>query len=325
MRKLLVLFLASGLYALAGQLTTAIGNGFANACAGSQYFGGMPNPGDGFSTTTDQYMTCNTATALLPSVSAADSGTFNGNTFNNSGTASAGVGVVKVGASNDSAPGVPFAGAAAYGGWNDQMTIGGGTGSGYWVIGVTLSGELDASAPRGRSTIGVAAYENHNLIQMYGTTNGFAYNNIFLPLNGGNVNGGIRNNVIGSSWDFQGVFYGADESLTKYSINRTVYFALPFIYGTPFEFGIYIGGVAGQGSSTAAGSASFDLTHTLTWAGDSYVVDGSNNPNPNFTLASQSGFDYSQAFDTPVPEPATAGSLVLALGAMAWLKRREAR
>ncbi len=305
--------------AWAGQISTAIGSGFANACAGTQYFGGLPNPGDGFSTTTDTFMTCQTTTGSP--ASAANSGAHN----TDSATAQAGVGFIKVGASNSTNGGVAFAGAAAYGGWNDQMTIGGGTGNAVWIAAFTLTGDIDATGPRGLSRVGVAAYENHNFLQPYGAAiNGFAYNE-FTSLNGGNVNGGIRNSVILFGWDYQGVWYGADESLNSYALNRTVYFALPFTYGTPFEFGVYSGGVVGVGSSGAVGTSSFDLTHTLTWAGTSYVIDQNNQTNPNFTLASQSGFNYSQPFNAPAPEPATAGSLLLALGAVACLKRRMVR
>ena len=316
MRRVFPWLLAVGC-ATAGQLTTPIGNGFANACSGSQYFGSLPNPGDGFSTVSDGFMTCNTSTGLSPSVNSA--------VLNGNATAHAAVGLIQVSASNGSSPGVAFAGAAGYGGWNDQVTIGGGGGQAVWVIGVNVHGSIDADTAAGTnaiSRVGVNAYEGTNFLQPYGASiNGFAYNNLFLPLNGGNVNDGIRNSAIFFGWDYQGVWYGADSSLGHYDVNRTVWFALPFTYGTPFEFGIYIGGVAGQGSSGSAGSASYDFAHTVSWAGNSYVVNESNQTNPNFTLTSQSGFNYANAL---APEPATAGLLVLAFGGMIWLKRRHA-
>jgi len=314
MRRIFPWLLAAASCLTGGQMTTPVGDGFANACAGSQYFSTLPNPGDGFSTVTDQFMTCNTLNGLAPSVSAA--------LLNGNAGALATVGLIQVNASNNSSPGVPFAGAAGYGGWNDELNMGNGSGTAVWVIGVNVNGTIDASLPNGISRVGVNIYVNHNFLQPYGDPiNGFAYNQLFLPLNGGNVNGGIRNSAILFSWDYQGVWYGADSSLTHYDVNRTVYFAIPFTYGTPFELGIYAGGVSGQGASGEAGSGSYDLAHTVTWAGNSYVVDQNGQMNPNFTVTSQSGFNYAATF---VPEPATAGGMVFALGALAWFRRRRA-
>jgi hypothetical protein len=322
-----ILFIVAAGSALADQATTLIGSGFANACAGDQYFGSLPNPGDGFSTLTDQYMTCQTTAGVSASATASNSGTVGSYSYSNSATADAGPGFIKVGASNSGVQAIPFPGGAAYGGWNDTMTITGGSGSAVWVVPITVKGTLDASGAGALTRLGINAYENYGFLQPYGTLNAFAYG-VFLADNGGAS--GIRNNAIAFGWDYQGAWFGADNysppdssMVPSYSLNRTLYFAFPFTYGTPFEFGIYMGGVAGEGSSGGgytANSASYDFTHTVTWGGAGEVIDQSSQVNPNFTLTSGSGFNYSQAY---APEPATGCGLLMGLGVLGWLKRRH--
>jgi hypothetical protein len=320
-----LLFALPGLWA--SQANTPIGFGFANACAGSQYFSTLPFPGSGFSTTTDQYMNCSTGYGAPVSASVLSPASAS---FTSDATAVAGPMFIKVGASNTDTSHVPFAGAASNAGWNDLMTINGGTGSAVWVVPVSISGTLSATGVASLARLGVNAYENYNPLQPYGNSlNAFAYN-LFVTANGGNVNGGIRNSAIGFSWDSQAAFYGAvhysdndPANVPSYTVNRTLYFMFPFTYGVQFEWGIYMGGVAGQNSSGAAPIASsFDFTHTLTWGGEGYVIDQNSVINNNFTLASGSGIDYSQAFSVATPEPATSALLTLALGALVWIKRR---
>ena len=324
----ILLIVAAG-SAVAGQSTTLIGSGFANACAGDQYFGSLPNPGDGFSTITDQYMTCQTTAGTPALASASNSGTVNGNTYSNNATADAGPGFIKVGASNSGMQAIPFPGGAAYAGWNETMTIAGGTGTAVWVVPLTVQGTLDTTGLGALVRVGINAYENYNFLQPYGTLNGFAYG-VFLAANGGAS--GIRNNAILFGWDYQGAWFGADNysppdssMVPSYSLNRTLYFAFPFTYGTPFEFGIYMGGVAGEASSGGfytANSSSYDFLHTVAWGGAGYVVDQNSQINPNFTLASGSGFNYSQS-SGETPEPATGCGLLMGLGVLGWLKRRH--
>jgi hypothetical protein len=299
--------------AFADQATTPVGSGYANACAGDQYFSTLPNPGSGFSTTTDSFMTCQTNTGAPAFATASNSGTVNGTAYSNSATSNAGPGFIKVGASNSGATNVPFPGAAAYGGWNDQFTINGGVGSAVWVAELYVTGNLTETGPGGLARLGVAAYLNHNFLQPYGNSiNGFAYNGVFLPLNGGSS--GIRNSEIYFSWDYQGLWFGADSVLHNYSLARTMYFGIPFTYGTPFTAGFYLGGVVGEGASGASqgpDTSSFDFTHTATWGGQGFVVDpNDSSTTTNFTISSQSGFDYSVA---TVPEPATGWLFAFAL------------
>ena len=57
------------------------------------------------------------------------------------------------------------------------------------------------------------------------------------------------------------------------------------------------------GGGVTANTGSFDFAHSATWGGKGFVIDQNNQLNPNFTLTSQSGFNYSEAV---VPEPAAA-------------------
>jgi hypothetical protein len=69
------------------------------------------------------------------------------------------------------------------------------------------------------------------------------------------------------------------------------------------------------GADTTSGEASFDLSHSLTWAGMTVSLAGV--AQPGATVQSGSGFNYLQ----PVPEPSTG--LLIGLGAsfLAWRRR----
>ena len=327
----LILSLLPAASVLAGQSITPIGSGFANVSAGTQYFGSFPNPGDGFNLTPDQYVNTLTNYGSPASASVTNSGAQNGHPFSNSATAFATPGFIKVGATNSGMPAITFPAGAAYGGWNDNFTITGGVGSAIWLAPLLVQGDLHAAGFGALTRVGIAAYENHNFVQPYGDALHSAAYNDFLALNGGNVNGGIRNSVIAFGWDFQGAFYGAVDNgpanagtnVLDYNINRSLYFAIPFTYGVPFEAGFYIGGEAGEGGAGAdftPNGSSFDFTHTVLWGGAGSVVDVNGVANPTFTVASASGFDYNQA---AIPEPATLGMLATALVSMLAGRRRR--
>lgn len=83
--------------------------------------------------------------------------------------------------------------------------------------------------------------------------------------------------------------------------------------GTPFELGVFSRasvGTAGAGPNWFS-EATSDFASTLTWQGISGVTLGGNAI--TYTLSSQSGIDWAQAYTAPVPEPATWGLMVLGL------------
>jgi hypothetical protein len=329
---LLTLTLGAGI-AFAGQASVPIGFGFANACAGNGAFSGLPNPGDGFGNLNNSQTTCNLSMAAIATASASGSGVsvFGSVPFSNSASAYAEAGVIKVGATNSGAGVNGFPGGAAYGGWNDSLTITGGSGDGIWVAPLFVDGALTATGNGALTRMGVAVYKNLNFLQPYATTlNANAYA-AFLAANGGAS--GVRNDVILFSWDYQGAWFGANEfagpgDVPSFSISKNIYFAIPFTYGTPFTLGVYMGGVAGETSSsgdTTVNSSVFDFTHTASWGGPGVVLDpGGNNPSSSFNVNSNSGFNYNVPFAPPpseVPEPGTAGLAAAAVGAFAIWKR----
>src|SRR2546425_12914088 len=95
-----LLFIGTAGFGLANQAINPLASGFANACAGDQYFGSLANPGDGFSTTNDAYLSCQTTYGGNTFASASNSGVSFGHPYSNSATANAGVGFIKVGATN---------------------------------------------------------------------------------------------------------------------------------------------------------------------------------------------------------------------------------
>src|SRR5829696_7921410 len=145
----------------AGVTITPPGSAFANACAGKSYFSGLPNPGDGFSTTTDASMQCQVNIGALALASASNSGVQTV-AWSNSATAEATPGSIKIGASNSGAGAAGFPGGAAYGGWNDTITLLGGTGAGVWIAPLFVEGTLTATGNGALTRMGVTAYKNDN-------------------------------------------------------------------------------------------------------------------------------------------------------------------
>lgn len=308
--------------AFATQATTPNGSGFANTCAGVG-FSGIPNPGDGYPATVSN--TCSTQIAAFASATASDAGVSNGQAYSNSASAQAGPGFIKTFATNSGVQASQFPGASSYAGWNDRITLNhtfAGGGSAVWIVPLLLKGTLQVTGTGGLARIGMAPYHNHNqLTTGFSTLHAYAYNQ-FLALNGGSS--GIRNSVIGFNFTYQAVWFGADDSLPNYSVDRTVYFAFPFTYGQAFDFGFYLGGVVGERSSggfTTPNTAGFDFAHSAYWGGRGQVVDENGVYNDNFNITASSGFDYNSAV---VPEPSSFGLLALGAGAVALLKRRSA-
>jgi hypothetical protein len=95
---------------------------------------------------------------------------------------------------------------------------------------------------------------------------------------------------------------------------------LHFVSGQPFDFHVSLSGVAQvySGCQDCALSADVSFGHTLRWLGTTAVTDDAGHVLTDYTLTSESGFDYRSA--APVPEP---GRLWLtALGVFALLARR---
>ena len=79
------------------------------------------------------------------------------------------------------------------------------------------------------------------------------------------------------------------------------------------------------GGPARSGVAAFtaDFSHSLSWGGITSVVNlGTGEPITNWSVTSESGFDYSQVFP-PVPEPSSIA--LLSFGLCVWLGRARRR
>ncbi len=79
---------------------------------------------------------------------------------------------------------------------------------------------------------------------------------------------------------------------------------VPFVFGRAFTLDVSASaGTSVRAVEGGSGNATALLGNTIEWLGISEVTDASGNPIANFTLTSQSQFDYAAA---AVPEPSTA-------------------
>ncbi len=348
----LAICLPSAAWAVPGQSTTANGNAFASVCAGNG-FSGFGAPGDalngGVSTSSGsgafiQALNCATATSASPGAQAqagniVGGGSFNGNLYNNNALAIAAPGVIKLLANNAGSSATSFSGAGAQGGWNDTLTLNNAalTGqSGILIVPIHFDGTMTANGvgAMGRTELGI--YVNHGVLQPYNNAVYAAAYSKFQTLNSA-FNPVLHQNSVAEGsilfgWDYQmkpfGTSdYGVGDSLTvtQLNINETVRFAIPFIWGTAFQFGIYAATSAGEiasGGAVIQNVSSDQLQNTIYWDKGAYALagDGSGSPLLNFTMTSGSGLDYSQAF---VPEPASFAMFGAAAALLGWVRRRR--
>jgi PEP-CTERM motif-containing protein len=304
-----------------GQASTPSGAAFVNACAGSQAFGGIPWPGDAFNNgATDSYVNCNYAASSVggsATVNASNSGSYFGYGFSNSASASASPGALHLGGNNDASSPTEFSGSAANVGYNDTVTISGGTGTGIWVVPFYIDGTLSSTGAGSGSSLWMTAYKNNTQIDAYGA-NTAAYN-LFNSINT------THNGDIGSSWDREAIAWGTSGSgLTSMTIGQFVYFAIPITFGTSFEYGIYaeIWNTQSSGGYSGPTVESADFNHTIAYAAGSYVVQGSTIiGNLTITSSASSGINYSESLVT-IPEPGTICLVLLGAAALAVRRRK---
>jgi hypothetical protein len=327
-RALLVcVFFAAASFAWADNIQglASVGQAWADTCVGL-IGGGMNNPGDGYTGSGCQYSLGPNQTSSSGVSPAA---------YNLSAFAWSAPGFIKISASDTVNTPAAFPGAAAYGGWKDSMTITcpGCTGSAVWVVPVHVDGTLQASGSGAWPKVGIAAYEGSGAFLPNGSSLALSE---WESQNGISSVDGLRNKAIGSTWGFEGAFYGAidntasdpnpADSILSYTVNETIYFTFPFTFGQSFNFTIDMGSMASQTSAfSGPNSGSLDFTHTLLWGGGGFVTTDGTTDITDFNLQSGSGFNYSQAVSDPIPEPGTAALIAIAAAGLVWGKRRLAR
>lgn len=209
-----------------------------------------------------------------------------------------------------SASGATFPVAIAQVSFVDMMTANapGLTGqSGFLLLPIHVSGVLSASGNAGSAAFTVAALKND--ITLEATNPGYQV--------------GTGNQV---STDRQQPTYvvasypipGPVSDLQ--TVNETVVFSVPVIFGTPFELTLVARSIAGTRSQDGSGNSSSDFDHTLQWLGAS-EARLANGTRVSVTTSGASGIDWTLA--APVPEPASA--LLLLTGAAVLAARRRQR
>src|SRR5262249_4286928 len=140
-------------------------------------------------------------------------------------------------------------------------------------------------------------------------------------LNTYNTTNVTHNGTVGSVWDFEMSEWGVSGTLNGLTVNADVWMVVPFVFGTSFDLGIYAADLSSEGGfgfDPTPGASSVDFSHTVTWGGPGYVIANNQNSS-NFTVDSQSGFNYNQAV---VPEPGTWSLFVVGLGLVLAARRR---
>jgi hypothetical protein len=287
-----------------GQATTPANGVFASACAGNQIFGGAPTAGIAYNLgNSNAQVMCDAKSLPAGSTAIANASNMGSNygySYMNSATATATPGQLHLGGSNFASNATSFAGSVANVGYNDTVTFSGGTGSAFWVLPFWVDGTLTASGPSGGSQLAITAYANFNPVQPYGDS--AALYSWFTAHNQ------THNGDVYSSWDTETIEWGTSANdITSMTIAQFIYLAIPFTYGQQFEYGVYadIWNTQSAGQYFGPTSQTADFTHTITYAGNSFVVQG-NNITSNISLTSGDGIDYSRTLNF-APEPSSIG------------------
>ena len=125
---------------------------------------------------------------------------------------------------------------------------------------------------------------------------------------------------------------GGDGPDTLTQNNDAVFFALPVVWGTPIELGIYGLVLAGEDASaldTSANGAAASFQDTISYGGPGYAYDTDSNGNivggpVDVTLIQDAGINYNTSY-APMPEPGALPVLGVALLGVALLGMGLAR
>jgi hypothetical protein len=312
-----------------GQSTLASGYTLVSSCSGTG-FGSFDQAGHLVSNGSAVGQNCASQTSATQggsaTVTTSNAGSNFGHAYSDSSTASASLGIFHLSATNSGSASTQFSGSQAMAGWNDTITIGGGTGQGIWLTKVHVDGTLASLGLGADSQFGVEIFKDHNVLQPYGPAINQAAFGLFQALDAP-----LNSNDVFYSWDYQMkpwriTSYTGDKTLT---VDQDVYFAVPFTYGVSFTLGVFgqVGaGEAASGPYNGDNSSTVDFSHTVYWGGKGQVLSYSGNAvggaNPNFTITSGSGFNYNAA---AAPEPASWAMMLAGFGLIGGAMRGRRR
>jgi hypothetical protein len=205
--------------------------------------------------------------------------------------------------------------------WQDSFTIDGGALNGtigQLVAGFQVDGTLTSSYD---SSVNSGASISQQYRSWLHLTNPASSQDVW-------ERGGQRHDV-----DYQGDRWLATDMPLRAPGQWTI--TIDFKFGTPIQVDMWGDIVSYAGayacttsivncSTTSNISSAADFGHTIFWDGFIGLTDASGNPVSNYSLSSDSGFDYRYSA-MPVPEPSVALMLLTGLGLVGGLARRRIR
>jgi hypothetical protein len=288
------------------QGTAPLPGGFVTACASQISSGVTYTPGRELQSAFDFWAgqaTCNSQVfnGLGSGSATAD---WTSPKVQNHSSVQASLGAIHLATSNVAPKNIQFPVAVAGGGWNDTITFTDGQAgqTGRWLFQMAVDGSFTTAG--GASAVELAAYKNKVLL-------------------GRGIAGFDRGDSDALVTDAQQVLWRSGNASSR-SVSDLITFAVPFVYGQAFSFGVYATAKSGLGSYSGSDlrvvDAAVDFSHTLRFAGTlGVVVDGVLDTNP--TLVSASGVDWRVS---TVPEPATWCAMLAGLGCLGLRARRAA-
>lgn len=336
--------------AIPGQSTTPNGAAFASACAGNGFLGtsavgNAPNGGvsSSFGTPPSQVnLNCTMATSGVGGTAATGpvtgSGTYGINNNPHSGAAQATItpGSIKLQATNSGSSADGFSGAAAQGGWNDSLTVTGGVPGQGAILALPfhVHGNLSASAQNANALFQLQVYRNNSPVNAGSAAAWSLFNNAnaeFNPFFNGVT---LAEGNFLSSWDTQmlpyaAVHYGnSTQTVDSLAVDETVWFFVPFTWGTPFTFGLYAYAAASEtasGGPVVQNTASVAFQNTITLVSGAYALAGNGNGPAvgGLSISATSGVDY-LAGVAVMPAPPVLPMIGLGLAVLGLARRGKA-
>ncbi len=282
--------IAVAAYAGYSYATAPTPGGFVQACVAPTTGGGVPWPGADFAPYFAAPGGVVNEQAFTLNASATQSAAHTEGNISDSSWGRAGLGFVQARANNSSPNSTWFSMGAANGGWSDTFVVSNAlyTGqAGYMQFTLHAKGSLLATGVTGSAIFTVTGYKDN--VQLMANPLFSAGNSDLLSTDRQYGNWGIAT-------------YGNPPVDSK-NVDDTITFAVPIVFGTPFQLGIYANVRAGQRSSgfvdgISTGQATFN--DGLTWGGITNIYLG-NTPVAGSTVNSGSGKNWGLPVASPVP------------------------